>query len=661
MTFHQSGNTFHPVSYLDKAVSGAVAVYNSMECGGELGLATSSQQGAVTVGPQDFKTKFKVVKVETTEPLKRGRWTCIDFTDKQHTAPPSASEPSKQAASAGGQVSGTAAQSGASSANASKPATKTSEMVATSRPGSTLPRETPESAASVINSDSAAPPGPGHAQTAEPSFHLHSKSDQELAEAGGLAAAAEEKEPEVVSPPKAEVRATSAGPESAKPSPGAAPSSAAPSYPAAASYPSPVSTAASSSSAAPSLAMQQSVITPTPAPAPSTVQSPHAVQPGGGAGAGQPALPQQPDFNTLQNTIGQVIRLTDGTLAQVALAPLPQQQQMVKIIPNSTNQQMVHQQQVMVNAQGQQFLVSQQQQNINQVPQPQQQQSNRSQIQSQPQTQQQQQPPPQITAGQQQPSNRSQQQPQQQQQSQSVMRSQPSAGPVQQQPVTTVAGVQQPQQQQQQHPIPANPGVISTPLPMQPQPPPPQQMSAVVGGAAPQQPQQVSSAVASSAQQQQQPVPAATPASAGVSTQQQQAKVTASQHQHHNSAAAGQSVVVVSGTAPAPAKRPSASGGGVVVTSVRAASSSSQPSSHNNGGTVTVSSPQVAAPHPYAAPAPASLFLGPGLDTGYGGSVVSSVVGSMMDSDGLVERLEDLVSTQFGEEARDGELGELER
>ena len=647
------------MSYLDKAVSGAVAVYNSMECGGELGLATSSQQGAVTVGPQDFKTKFKVVKVETTEPLKRGRWTCIDFTDKQHTAPASSSEPSKQAASAGGPVSGTAAQSGASSANASKPATKTSEMAATSRPGSTLPRETPESAASVINSDSAAPPGPGHAQTAEPSFHLHSKSDPELTEVGGLAAA-EEKEPEVVSPPKAEVRATSTGPESAKPSPGAAPSSAAPSYPAAASYPSPVSTAASSSSAAPSLAMQQSVITPTPAPAPSTVQSPHAVQPGGGAGAGQPALPQQPDFNTLQNTIGQVIRLTDGTLAQVALAPLPQQQQMVKIIPNSTNQQMVHQQQVMVNAQGQQFLVSQQQQNINQVPQPQQQQSNRSQIQSQPQTQlqQQQQPPPQITAGQQQPSNRSQQQPQQQQQSQSVMRSQPSAGPVQQQPVTTVAGVQQPQQQQQ-HPIPANQGVISAPLPMQPQPPPPQQMSAVAGGAAPQQPQQVSSAVASSAQQQQQQAPAATPASAGVSTQQQQAKVTASQHQHHNSAAAAQSVVVVS--APAPAKRPSASGGGVVVTSVRAASSSSQPSSHNNGGTVTVSSPQVPAPHPYAAPAPASLFLGPGLDTGYGGSVVSSVVGSMMDSDGLVERLEDLVSTQFGEEARDGELGELER
>ena len=118
----------------------------------------------------------------------------------------------------------------------------------------------------MINSDSAAPPGPGHAQTAEPSFHLHSKSDQELAEAGALAAAAEEKEPEVVSPPKAEVRATSAGPESAKPSPGAAPSSAAPSYPAAASYPSPVSTAASSSSAAPSLAMHAP-------PAPSSLQT----------------------------------------------------------------------------------------------------------------------------------------------------------------------------------------------------------------------------------------------------------------------------------------------------------------------------------------------------------------------------------------------------
>ena len=31
---------------------------------------------------QDFRNRFKIVKVETTEPLKRGRWTCFDFVDK---------------------------------------------------------------------------------------------------------------------------------------------------------------------------------------------------------------------------------------------------------------------------------------------------------------------------------------------------------------------------------------------------------------------------------------------------------------------------------------------------------------------------------------------------------------------------------------------------
>merc|ERR1719450_164871 len=32
VTYHQTGNTSYPVSYLDKAVSGAVAVFNTMEC-----------------------------------------------------------------------------------------------------------------------------------------------------------------------------------------------------------------------------------------------------------------------------------------------------------------------------------------------------------------------------------------------------------------------------------------------------------------------------------------------------------------------------------------------------------------------------------------------------------------------------------------------------
>ena len=33
-------------------------------------------------GQQDFRNRFRIVKVETTEPLKRGRWTCFDFVDK---------------------------------------------------------------------------------------------------------------------------------------------------------------------------------------------------------------------------------------------------------------------------------------------------------------------------------------------------------------------------------------------------------------------------------------------------------------------------------------------------------------------------------------------------------------------------------------------------
>ena len=94
VTYQHTGDTFHPVSYLDKAVSGAVAVFNSMEFGTEL-----NSSNAPVVGPQDFKTKFKVVKVDTTQPLKRGRWTCIDFSDKSTS---SASEVSKNAAASSG-------------------------------------------------------------------------------------------------------------------------------------------------------------------------------------------------------------------------------------------------------------------------------------------------------------------------------------------------------------------------------------------------------------------------------------------------------------------------------------------------------------------------------------------------------------------------------
>ena len=595
MTYHQTGNSFHPVSYLDKAVSGAVAVFNSMECGEDL-LPEGAQP--VIAGPEDFKTKFKVVKVETTQPLKRGRWTCIDFTDKQTSA-----EPSKASANSSSS-NGTVPQS--------KPATKTSEIV-NSRPGSTLPRDstvTESSSSTVIAGDS-------NAVSSEQSH------DQEQDSVPAVPAGAPAPVKQAVSEAEIEngeavikrgqetdnaLRATSAGPDAVR----TGQQSMVP--PSGAAYPEP----APSSNAGLSINLPASVpvITPTPGTAANTgnnVQSPATA---GSMQSPHTAAPTavQPDYNILQNTIGQVIRLGDGTLAQVALAPLTQQQQAlpVQILqqqqqqqqqqPNSTNQ-IVHPpaqpQQVMVNNQGQQYLVSQQQQqNINQVPQ---QQSSRSQL-----PQQQQQQPPQQPAG------------QQQQQQSNGRPSQPQ--PQQQQPIRN--------QQQQQQSVPSNHGVISNAaatLPMQQQ----QQQQPSGVAAAPQQPPQ-------------QPVSAQPPPQAG---QQQQQQATA--------------------TTSAPVKRQSTSSVSGASQPQSASSAQQRPASQQQqssvcqNGVVTVNT--INHPSVLASTAPtAQNYFPPSV---YGQSVFSAVIDtgySSVISDGLVERLEDLVSNQFGSEDRDGDL-ELER
>merc|ERR1719186_932865 len=69
-----------------------MAVINNVEKGGVSEVPVSSHAVA---GPQEFRTRFKIVKVETTEPLKRGRWTCFDFVDK----PASKQDSSKSATS----------------------------------------------------------------------------------------------------------------------------------------------------------------------------------------------------------------------------------------------------------------------------------------------------------------------------------------------------------------------------------------------------------------------------------------------------------------------------------------------------------------------------------------------------------------------------------
>ena len=530
VTYHQTGNTFHPVSYLDKTVSGAVAVFNSMECSGEL----SSSSQPVVVGPQDFKTRFKVVKVETTEPLKRGRWTCIDFTDKHST--PEVSKPATVASN--------------NTSTVSKPATKTSEIP--SRPDSALP---------ALPRDTAEPVIAGEASNTSDQV---SAAKTELEVGDGFAPqpppGGEEKE--------GEGRGGSAGPEAGRQLSGTP-----------------------SSGLHISLAQSQHsvpVITATP-----PVQSPHT------------ANNNLPDFSSIQNSLGQVIRLNDGTLAQVALAPIPQQQQpIVKIIPNTTNQQMAHSQQVVVNAQGQHFLVSQQQQNLSQVPQQSQsqtQQSNRSQIAQQ---------PPQSASPQQQLTNtrNPQQHPSLQPHQQSV-RSQQNVpqqanpvppGPHQQQNSagqgSTVGGGN----------IAGSQGVmISTTalpaLPMQGVVLP--QVSTTAGAVPP-------------------PAQSLTVRSAVVNSVVSSRVVSTAAQQHHQSPACSQSLLMSSTIPPAPASQ-----------AVSQAHLYNIPVGPPLGGLVNTNS----------------------LDSAF--SAVNSVI-NLEDGDCLVERLEEMVSNRLAEEHRDGELDE---
>ena len=89
---------------------------------------------SVQPSQQDFRNRFKIVKVETTEPLKRGRWTCFDFVDK-----PAAKE--KQAAATA--ASATEGDKSVKSA-ASRPAvgSRPASVAAKERPGETAASHT---------------------------------------------------------------------------------------------------------------------------------------------------------------------------------------------------------------------------------------------------------------------------------------------------------------------------------------------------------------------------------------------------------------------------------------------------------------------------------------------------------------------------------------
>ena len=79
----QGGAEPYPVSYVDTSgyipVAGTMAVINNVADGG---VSEVPVPGQTVAGPLNLRDRFKIVKVETTEPLKRGRWTCFDFKDK---------------------------------------------------------------------------------------------------------------------------------------------------------------------------------------------------------------------------------------------------------------------------------------------------------------------------------------------------------------------------------------------------------------------------------------------------------------------------------------------------------------------------------------------------------------------------------------------------
>jgi len=284
VTFHQ-----YPVSYLDKGV-----VYRDLECSPEM---TDTNQ-PVNIGHQDLKTKFKVVKVETTQPLKRGRWTCIDFTDKHTTPAPAA-------------VSVSSGSDGGSKSIATSATTKTLTRTEVERHYSGQGEAVAESALSLGKEP--------ERQVMEPEFteerqeEVTSSAKEEEGDQSELTVETylDNNAKTGVTLPHDPVASTSS--KSNLNSPG--------------------SVAEGKGKALHiGLGGQQSVpvITATPhSPITNTT------------GAAAPL----PDVTNLQNTIGQVIRLNDGTLAQVALAPVPPQQQLGNVIPNSGPGQIGQQQQ----------------------------------------------------------------------------------------------------------------------------------------------------------------------------------------------------------------------------------------------------------------------------------------------------------------------------
>jgi len=72
-----------PVTYVDYSGHLITAMVPATGSSVDKSGVSEDNQVLPVHGPLDIRSRFKIVKIETTEPIKRGRWTCFDFLDKQ--------------------------------------------------------------------------------------------------------------------------------------------------------------------------------------------------------------------------------------------------------------------------------------------------------------------------------------------------------------------------------------------------------------------------------------------------------------------------------------------------------------------------------------------------------------------------------------------------
>lgn len=84
------GSTIAPISSMPFAVQACRPpehiIIHSDQCPNKSSTSADHDHVVGKEGPQPVRAdRFKVVKIESTEPFKRGRWTCMDFLDSANT------------------------------------------------------------------------------------------------------------------------------------------------------------------------------------------------------------------------------------------------------------------------------------------------------------------------------------------------------------------------------------------------------------------------------------------------------------------------------------------------------------------------------------------------------------------------------------------------